>query len=201
MLLKIGAKKGRCYEIYVDSKLIGLFEVYTIKRLKIKNNCCYSLYEIKKFKLAADIDYAKSKALELLKIKDYSEYELKKKLERYVSKNIAIYTIKKIKELGLIDNEKYAKNLAHKLILEKNKSKKMAILEMKRKGICEEYIKSAIDGLNFSPEQQIENIILKKYSNKIFSSNSKKVIQYLLRIGYSYNNIKNAIENIKNKNI
>ena len=77
----------------------------------------------------------------------------------------------------------------------------MAILEMKRKGICEEYIKSAIDGLNFSPEQQIENIILKKYSNKIFSSNSKKVIQYLLRIGYSYNNIKNAIENIKNKNI
>ncbi len=199
MLLRIGAKKGRYYEVYADDKLIGLFDVYTIKRLKIKNNCYYSLYEIKKFKISADIDYAKTKALELLKIKDYSEYELIKKLERYVSKNIAVYTTNKIKKLGLIDNEKYAKNLASKLILEKNKSEKMAILEMKKKGICEKYIKNAIDSLNFTPEQQIENIILKKYSNKMF--NSKKIMQSLLRMGYSYGSIKTTIENIKNKYI
>lgn len=197
MILKIGEKKGIYFKVFADEKFLGYFSKKSLDNLKIKNNEDYPIDYVKKIKVIGQLKYAENKALNLLKIKDYSKKELYLKLKKHVPQRIAKIVTLKMQKLKYVNDLKYSENLAKKLILNKNKSEKFTILEIIKKGIKEDLAKKAVEKLEINYEENLKNLILKKYVNKLKDENSKKkVIASLLRKGHNYSNIINAIKNI-----
>ena len=197
-IINIGKKKGNYYSIYLNDNFIGFFHIETITYFKIKDGKSYDDLYIEKFKHEGQIRYAKDRALFLLSYRDYSEKELVKKLQKNVSAEIATLTVERMKELNLIDDKKFAKNLASKLILNKGRGTKRVLYEMELKGINREDALEAIDSIQFNSIDQISEIIRKKYIDKLDDFKSKnKVIAAFLRRGHSYSDIKTAIDIVK----
>lgn len=197
-ILNIGKKKGNYYSIYLNNDFIGFFHIETIKCFKIRNGESYDDSYIEKFKNEGQIRYAKDRALFLLSYRDYSEKELTQKLQKNVSAEIAELTAERMKELNLIDDRKFAKNLANKLILNKGRGIKRVLYEMELKGIKREDALEAIDSVQFNSIDQISETIRKKYTDKLNDFKSKnKVISAFLRKGHSYGDIKTAIDIVK----
>ena len=197
IVLKIKGKKGQFFKVFANDEFLGFFSESSIKNLRIKNNKEYSTREIKKIKIIGEFKYAEKKALDLLRIKDYSEKELFLKLEKYVPSKIAKFVVLKMKKLGFVNNLKYAENLAKKLIFVKNKSKQFAKFEIIKKGINEKIAEKVLDSLNFNSVEILEKLIIKKYINKIKDFNSKqKVISNILKLGYSFEETSSAFKNL-----
>lgn len=197
-IITIGKKKGNYYSIYLNDDFIGFFHIETIKCFKIINGKSYDDTYIKKFKHEGQIRYAKDRALFLLSYRDYSEKELTQKLQKNVSAEIATLTTERMKELNLIDDRKFAKNLANKLILNKGRGIKRVLYDMELKGIKREDALEAIDSVQFNSIDQISETIRKKYADKLNDFKSKnKVIAAFLRKGHSYSDIKSAIDIVK----
>ena len=198
MILKIGERKGIYFKVFANEKFLGYFSKKSLDALKIKNNADYPIDYVKKIKVIGQLKYAENKALNLLKIKDYSKKELFLKLNKVVPQNISKAIVLKMEKLKYVNDLKYAENLAKKLIINKNKGKKLAVLEIIKKGIKEDLAKKAVENLEINYEENLKNLILKKYLNKIKDENSKKkVIASLLRKGHNYSNIINALNLLK----
>ena len=197
----IKRKKGKYYSVFLDDDFLGLFHEDILATFKIKQGGSYSNEQIENLKSAGEIKFAKDRALFLLGYRDHSKKELIDKLCKNVSKEVANSTADKMEELGLIDDFKYAKNLAKKLILVKGRGKKRVLWEITTKGIDQKIALEAIDAIEVDTVDQIISIINKKYLNKICDINSRqKVFLSLARQGHSFDDINKAI-NILSKQL
>lgn len=195
MLITIKKVKEKYYRVFADGKEIGIFHEKTLNKLKIENNKEYGEEYIKKFELIKKIKLARKKAEDILNYRDHSEKELYKKLIKHTEKEIAKYVIKYMKKRGIVDDFKYATNLAQKLIFKKNKGKNLAILEITKKGIDKDIAKKVVLNLNCDFVEQIKTLISKKHKEKLKDYESrKKLISSLLRRGYCYGDIDTAIK-------
>ncbi len=191
----IKRKKGKYYSVFVDDNFLGLFHEDILATFKIKQGGCYSDEQIENLKSAGEVKFAKDRALFLLGYRDHSKKELIDKLCKNVSKKVANSTADRMEELGLIDDFKYAKNLAKKLISVKCRGKKRVLWEITAKGIDQKTALEAIDTIEVDTVDQIISIINKKYLNKLRDINSRqKVFLSLARQGHSFDDINKAID-------
>lgn len=195
MLITIKKVKDKYYRVFADEKEIGIFHEKTLNKLKIQDKKEYGPEYIKKFELIKKIKLAKKKAEDILNYRDHSEKELYEKLIKHTEKEIANYVIKYMKKRGIVDDFKYATNLAQKLIFKKNKGKNLAILEITKKGIDKDLARSVVLQIDCDFVEQIKTLISKKHKEKLKDYESKKkLISSLLRRGYCYSDIDSAIK-------
>ena len=200
MLITIKKVKDKYYRVFADEKEIGIFHEKTLNKLKIQDKKEYGPEYIKKFELIKKIKLAKKKAEDILNYRDHSEKELYEKLIKHTEKEIANYVIKYMKKRGIVDDFKYATNLAQKLIFKKNKGKNLAILEITKKGIDKNLARSVVLQINCDFVEQIKTLISKKHKEKLKNYESKKkLISSLLRRGYCYSDIDSAIKSFIEK--
>ena len=199
-IISVQKKKGDYYNIYCDDDFIGVFHQNTLLEFKIENQKSYEPSHIQKFKLEGTLKYAKDRALFFLGYRDYSSKELTQKLQKEFSPEIAQKTVENLSQLGIVDDLKFAKNLARRLIENKNRGSRRVLHEIRLKGIDGETAAEAINSVEFDSVELILKVICKKYMNKLNNFESeKKVIAALLRQGHSYDDIKNAIYAAKQK--
>ena len=199
-IISIQRKKGNYYNIYCDDDFIGVFHKNTLLDFKIENQKSYETSHIQKFKLEGTLRYAKDRALLFLGYRDYSSKELTQKLQKEFSPEIAEKTVENLSKLGIIDDLKFAKNLAQRLIENKNRGFRRVLHELQLKGIDRETAIQTINSIDFDSVELILKVICKKYMNKLNNFESEqKVIAALLRQGHSYDDIKNAIYTLKQK--
>ena len=106
-----------------------------------------------------------------------------------------------MKKKGYVDDLKYAKHLAKKIIFTKNKGANFVISTLIKKGINKNIAEKTVDSLNCDFIFEIEKLILKKYKPDLQDIYSKKKLYTkLLRRGYRYSDIHLAINNILTKN-
>lgn len=138
---------------------------------------------------------ARERALYLLGYRDHSKQELLSKLKRTNNEEASIYAVNRMEELGLINDEVYAKKLARDLIFRKKISGQRLKIEMFKKGIDKELIDQTIEEIDCNPEVQMRSILQKKYSQY---QNDEKVkrraISALQRLGYKWDDIKSVIK-------
>ncbi len=195
MFITIKKVKEKYYRVFADEKEIGIFHEKTLNKLRIENNKEYGPEYVKKFELIKKIKLARKKAEDILNYRDHSEKELYEKLIKHTEKEIAKYIIKYMKKRGIVDDFKYATNLAQKLIFKKNKGKNLAILEITKKGIDKDLARNVVLNIGCDFVEQIKNLISKKYKEKLKDYESKKkLINSLLRRGYCYDDINAAIK-------
>jgi regulatory protein len=130
--------------------------------------------------------------------KEIVEYLKKKKFD----KNIIIYVLNRIKELGYINDAKFASNWAN---YRKNQGKGSLLInhELQKKGIDSTIINETINGLYESKDEEIRIIraIADKKLNTMKKLEPKKqsdrLIGFLVRMGFSIDKIFRALESIR----
>ncbi len=105
---------------------------------------------------------AKEKALWLISYRNHSEKELFDKLRRDFDETSAQKAVSRMAELGLINDEEFAKAYARRLVYGKKLSAKAAEYELLRKGIDKPTAEQVIGELDYDAQAQIIDFINRK---------------------------------------
>ncbi len=187
------AKNGKI-KIYADGE-----ELFTVPAViwyssHLKDGDEVTTEELSLLKEQGDSSSAFDSAMRMLSLRAHSENELKQKLSMKYSPRAARATIDRLKELGLIDDEKFALLFAEELYNRKGYAPKRILLELKSRGINDNYAENALNALDIDKEIGIIKVI-EKYRLTSDSSPKEKdrVIRRLLNMGYSYQDISEYI--------
>ena len=138
-------------------------------------------------------------ALRLLSYHDYSSKEMVDKLAlKGHNKNYALNAVKKLKEYGYINDERYAEALAENLIQRKGMNINAIKMELLRKGISREIADNATENLDFDPILRIIDLLNTKFSRKITCEKGvKQTVAALQRLGYRWSDINSAFRRLE----
>ena len=148
----------------------------------------YDLIETSKY------NRAKEKALYLIEYRSRTKRELYDKLIVLFGESATKRAIKRLEELGLIDDEKYAREYAEVLLDKKGFSRQRAEFELMKKGIDKDVIEEILDELEPEPVEQIRKLLQTKFARRL--SNEKdlsKTVNALKAMGYRWSDINEAI--------
>lgn len=138
---------------------------------------------------------ARERALYLLDFKDYSYTELFKKLEKNYPEQICFDVMARLVEIGAINDKRYAHSLARHLAEVKMFGYYRCKQEMRLKGLDNDFIEEALAPYKETAIERLEELIERKYASKIVDERSlDKVKNALVRMGYSYSQVKDATE-------
>lgn len=142
---------------------------------------------------------AKEKALWLISYRNHSEKELFDKLRRDFDETSAQKAVSRMAELGLINDEEFAKAYARRLVYGKKLSAKAAEYELLRKGIDKPTAEQVIGELDYDAQAQIIDFINRKYKNISDEKIKRRAVAALQRKGYGWDEIKSALETIESE--
>ena len=184
-LVRVRLADGR--EIYLDSDFAA--------QNAIKAGDNVTEQKIDEWLRESDYVRAKSRALWLLDRADHSEKTLYEKLTRAdISPEACARAIARLKELGLLDDVRYANRLAERLV-EANVSKREAYVKMLAKGLPRDIVNAALEDIETDEAAQIGALISKKYRTKLENpENIPKVYAALVRKGFSYSAVREALK-------
>lgn len=200
--MKLSVKEGKANKIhiYVDEEYRATVDSDYWYSEKYRN-----LKEINEEELTELLDSvsfrrAYNKGLDLLSRRPYGTKELIKKLcEKGHEKEASQKACDRLLELGLLNDEEYARILAKDLQDRKSYGIKRIKQELLFRGLNREIVENTVEALDNNPEKSIILIIKKKYINKLDDEKGKKrAVDGLLRLGYSYADIKNALNTVTN---
>ncbi len=137
---------------------------------------------------------AKNKALWLISYRDHSKKELKDKIKRTCDEASAEKAVERMEELGLVDDEDYARRYAKKLLSQKKMTKRAAMFELSRKGIDKETAEAALDEIDVDYRENIREIIDRKYPNISDEKIKRRAVAALQRLGYGWDDIRTVLE-------
>lgn len=198
--MKLTVKEGKANKIhiYVDEEYRATVDSDYWYSEKYRN-----LKEINEDELTELLDSvsfrrAYNKGLDLLSRRPYGVKELIKKLcEKGHEKEASQKACDRLLELGLLNDEEYARILANDLLERKNYSTKRIKQELSFRGIPREIVENTVDSLDNNAENRIILVIKKKYLNKLNDEKGRKrAVDGLMRLGFSYSEIKSALNQV-----
>ena len=149
-----------------------------------------------------------NKALDLLSMRDYSRRELSDKLvtkawEKKEQKDMDLGSLKqqasdicdRLEELGLLNEERFARSYVDELIRRKHLSKSGLKTALLQKGVQRDIIETVLEEVDIDPVEQVRELLATKFKNRDFSDEKQKTrtVNALLRLGYRYNEIHAAM--------
>ncbi len=137
---------------------------------------------------------ANEKALYLLEHRSHSKKELVEKIRRTTSAEAAQAAADKMEDLGLLDDEDYARRYAAELLNRKGYSTSRTVYELLQKGIDKELARELAEELAPDPQEKILAIVERKYP--ACASDEKvmrRAVAALQRLGYHYEDIRSAM--------
>ena len=150
-----------------------------------------------------------NKALDLLSMRDYSRRELSDKLvtkawEKKERKDMDLGSLKqqasdicdRLEELGLLNEERFARSYVDELIRRKHLSKSGLKTALIQKGVQRDIIETVLEEVDIDPVEQVRELLATKFKNRDFSDEKQKTrtVNALLRLGYRYNEINAAMD-------
>ena len=150
--------------------------------------------ELRECLIASELKRCKDKAMWLISFRDHSRRELVDKLRRDYSEDCCEQTADRMVELGLIDDERFARRYSADLINLKHLSYRGVRQKLAEKGISRELIDEVTGEPEIDEEQQIRTIIDKKYSRVVNDEKGRRrAYNALMRLGFSYRDIKSVM--------
>ena len=146
-----------------------------------------------------EISYEASleKGIFLLSLRDRTKKELQQKLnEKYRNSRMIEKSVSKLVELGYINDKDYAVSY----IMSRKYGKQRIAYNLMQKGIGRETIEEAYFSIEEEYERNIEDEKLEKAIEKNIKNEENKLIQYLVRQGFSLNKILSKYKEFKENN-
>ena len=132
-------------------------------------------------------------------MRDHSRGELEQKLRQTAGAQAAEETAARMEELGLVDDEAYARRLARDLLARKHYPRRRLAQELTGKGIdralAEEAAAEAMEEAETDDGQQALELLRKKYYNRLYDENARrKTAAALARYGFGGDAVRRAME-------
>ena len=198
--MKLSVKQGNANKIhiYVDDEYRATVDSDYWYSEKYRNYKEINEEELTELLNSVSFRRAYNKGLDFLSRRPFGTKELIKKLcEKGHDKQAAQKACERLIELGLLNDEEYARILANDLLERKKYAIKRVKQELIFRGIDREIVENTIDSIDNDPQKSIIILIKKKYINKLGDEKGKKrVVDALMRLGYSYSDIKTALNQI-----
>ena len=199
--MKLSIKEGKANKIhiYVDEEYRATVDSDYWYSEKYRNYKEINDEELTELLDAVSFRRAYNKGLDFLSRRPHGTKELIKKLcEKGHEKESAEKACDRLLELGLLNDEEFARILANELYERKGYGVKRIKQELAFRGIDREIAENAIESLDIDTQTRIILVIEKKYISKINDEKGRKrAIDGLLRLGYSYSDIKSALNSIE----
>lgn len=189
-------KKGRRMfdYIYIDGEYFTKIDREVLAISGIKEGNDISEEELSQLVSNSEEKRAKDKAFNLLSYRDHSKKELEDKLKRDYGEQSAKAVAAKMEDLGLINDDAFARKYAKELLFSKRYSARKAEYELVLKGIDRETAACIIEQEAPDAREQIKLLVEKKYKNIGSDEKVKKrAISFLQRYGYSWEDIKSVL--------
>lgn len=185
--------------VYIDGEYAVTLDTMTLIKNHIKAGAEISDEELHSLIQQSEKQRANEKALNLITYRDHSKKELKEKLSRTYSAETAEEIAEKMQEAGLVNDEEYARKYADELLRKKHMSMRGIEFKLREKGISSEIIQIIKEELEFDPVSEIQQVLAKKYPTYAQDEKVKKrAIAALQRLGWSWSDIKNAMQEENN---
>lgn len=140
-----------------------------------------------------EYDKYKTKVLKYVLYKKRTESEIKKKFEKEIDPNMLDDIMDDLKENGYIDDSKYIERAINEFINLKSLSLKQIRYKLMGKGINNDLINEFF----FNNEENLKKYEIKSINsiiNKKNNESAEEIIQTLLKKGFEYDNVKEALE-------
>lgn len=137
------------------------------------------------------------KAMTYLTARDYASGELYEKLCQRFSARAAAAAVAEMHERAYLDDARFARSRARYLGEVKHKSPREIRQALRAKGISDEDITSALDALEDYDETQTCRVLIEKqYLRKLSAGREDLVIAALMRRGFSYGVVREALDEV-----
>ena len=140
-----------------------------------------------------EYDKNKTKVLKYVIYKKRTESEIVKKFQNIIDQNMLEQIIQELKENNYINDNQYIERSINEFIALRNLSLKQIKYKLISKGInsnlIEDYFYNNKEELTEYEINSANNII-----NKKNDSSAEEIIQFLLKKGFEYDNVKEALE-------
>lgn len=145
-------------------------------------------------KEASETRRAKEKALWLLSMRDHSQSELIHKLSRTCSRETAEAVAGRMEEVGLVNDQSYARRLAGDMLHIRKFGMSRVRAELRQKGIDRELIDEILEEIEDDPLPRIRSLLEGKYQKSLSDEKGiARVTAALARRGFQYGDIKAAL--------
>lgn len=191
LISSIDRLKGNLFEVKLDDEYSVNINSAVFSKYNIKVGAEITEELLDEAVYASDYYRAKEKALYLLDYRDHTYKEMFLKLEKNYPEQVCYDVVDYLAGVGLIDDRRYAENYIRKLAEVKKYGTYKIKAEMKNKGISEDIIEELILGYEDDYGERLREIIEKKFVGRLTDRKSfDKAVASLLRMGYSYSEVK-----------
>ena len=124
---------------------------------------------------------------------DHSKKELTDKIKRTCDEESAEKAVERMEELGLVNDENFARRYAEQLLFSKHNAPRGAVRQLVQKGIDRELAEEIIEEIDFDPCDGIRAVIDRKYKNINDEKIRRRAVAALQRLGYGWDDIKTVL--------
>lgn len=190
--------KGTTYEVTLDEERKIYLHADIIADFALCSDTELSREELRKIIYASNFRRAFQYALHLLDYRDYTEKEMLSKLVKtYKNESLCRAVMKKLTDVGVINDERYAERMARRLIEVKRFGLRRAMQEMYLKGLDRFTTEDALAPYEDCMHENISYLLERKYSRLLTDETDRKSIEKvknsLVRYGYGFSDINNAV--------
>lgn len=193
--------------ISVDGKYRFSLDIFQLVDLGIKIGQEYNEEDLIRLEQESQFGKIYSRSLEYCLLRPHSAREVKNYLYRKtkptktragdfkdgVSTDIVSRVFDRLVEKRYIDDEKFAKYWVENRLIKKGISNKKLKTELFTKGISSLIIDQALTEIDRNDKTEIQKIIIKKRSRY---PDDKKLMIYLARLGFNYDDIKSSLSSV-----
>lgn len=200
--MKITYKKGKGDKIHVsvDGEYAFTVDEVYFYSLNLKENADITAEELKEITLKAGERRAYNYAVSLLSRREHTVKEITEKLKRKGYGQFCEKVTDRLISEGYLSDERFAKLYVRELINLKGYGIRRIRDELYRKGISRYIAEDAMNEAEM-PENRLKELVEKKYMRYLNDEKGvQKTINALLRSGYSYGEIKDALREIADEN-
>lgn len=192
--IKQQVKRKTRYSIYVDDKYSFSLSETELMKSGIRIGRDYNAEELEELQQTAVLDKAFMRSLDYLARRPRSEWEVRDYLKRKEYDPPTIDTIlNKLSDYDYIDDAKFAQAWITNRRLLKPTSLRRLRQELIQKHVSKEVIEAALTEDEGDETASLKEVIEKKRSQSRYQD-PQKLIAYLLRQGYNYGDIKDALQ-------
>lgn len=191
-------QRGRLYRVTLSDGRELLLDRDTVDRSPFGEGSDLEEEQLEALTEESALNRAKSYAMYLIGIKDYTEYGLRQKLREKGHSEKAAEAAARMVELGLVNDGIYARRLARECRLHRYFARRRVVRELTFKGVSREIAEEAAEAVdeaeNVNDLQQALALLEKKRYNALNSeSDRRRARDLLIRYGYGWDTLRQAL--------
>lgn len=183
------------YSVFVDEKYAFSLSDTALLESKLVPGQELSPEELESWKQASQDDKLLGRALQYAMIRPRSQWEMQSYLRRKKASPPLINSIlNKLSDLRMLDDVEFAKSWVANRRLLRPTSKRKLQQELKVKRVADDIIEQVLAEDETDENDVLKELVAKKRQQTKYKDDDLKLMQYLARQGFSYGDIKAALE-------